>query len=135
MVTRKTRGQKRLATITYGQLAEWTGLAEGSIRNAVHQGRMDAKSLDSILRWVNERREKAGLPMIGDHTQPIPETDTPDNVESPTDATNDVQNPLNPDTLQRNESEGDSRPAHHPSCRCNDCWEASKAKRASTSHD
>lgn len=62
----KTRGQKKLISITYRQLAEWTGMHEGSIRNAVHQGRLDPADLDATIRWVNRRRKRKGLSLIGD---------------------------------------------------------------------
>ncbi len=61
----RMRGKKRLITITYAQLAEWSGMAEGSVRNAVHQGRLDPTDIHAVIRWANSRREAKGLPAMG----------------------------------------------------------------------
>ena len=64
------RGPGRLATLTYALLAEWTGLALRTVQTYGSSGVFDPYSIDSALRFVNTRRQKAGLPLIGQPTQP-----------------------------------------------------------------
>ena len=46
MNTKPTRGESRLCSVTYSQLAEWTGLAVGSVRNAAHAGKFDKSCIE-----------------------------------------------------------------------------------------
>ncbi len=120
-----TRGPKRLLTITYGQIASWAGLTQGSIRNAVCQKRLDVDDIHDVLRWVNVHRRRRGLPMIGD-----PDVDTLDTQNNGQTAGESVQNPSKPavdaDTPERTEP----RVSHPPSCRCNACYEDYRRERA-----
>lgn len=69
-----TRGKAKLCSLTYELLAEWTGLTEGTIRNAASRGDFDRNSLTSTLEWANAKRARRGLLPIGipttERTQP-----------------------------------------------------------------
>jgi hypothetical protein len=66
----RTRGQTRLCSITYSQIAEWTGLALHTVRSYASRGEFDQGDIESVLTWVNGRRASAGLPMIGQPKEP-----------------------------------------------------------------
>ncbi len=66
------RGPGRLATLTYAQLAEWSGLSLGTVQTYGSSRVFDPYSIDSALCWVNTRRRKLGLPLIGQPTEPPP---------------------------------------------------------------
>ena len=118
----KTRGPRRLASITYSTLAKWTGMKEGSIRNAVHQGRLELGDLDGLLRWANQHRAARGLPLIGDPaSEPIPPA-----PESPPAGTTAPQPAPDEDTPQR----PTTRLTHPVTCRCSECYQASKSRKA-----
>jgi hypothetical protein len=81
---RKARGESKLCSVTYTQLSEWTLLSVGALRNMQHAGVIDVRNLVGILTWVNRRRARLGLPMIGQpaddlpqRTLKIPDTDEP----------------------------------------------------------
>ena len=119
----KTRGPKRLATITYGTLSRWTGMAEGSIRNAVHKGRLDLDGIDGLLRWANQRRKAKGLPMIGDPSEPPP-------LDPPSPDTDATETTTQQPALPADTPDAPTSPLRHPpSCRCNDCYLASKSRK------
>jgi hypothetical protein len=61
----RTRGEQRLCSITYSQLAEWTGLALHSVRSYATTGHFERHDIESVLAWVNARRAANGLQMIG----------------------------------------------------------------------
>lgn len=71
--TKPKGAQTRLCSLTYSQLAEWTGLAARSIQSYAARGDFDRNDLESVLRWVNGRRASAGLPMIGQPKDTSPE--------------------------------------------------------------
>lgn len=118
----KTRGQKRLFEITYGTIAKWCDMAEGSVRNAVHQKRLDPKDIHGLIQWVNQRRSRKGLPSIGDPTaEPI------------------LPIPVNPDaetTTPQSAPKQDtpklptSRLTHSPTCKCSECYRSLKSRKA-----
>lgn len=66
------RGPGRIATITYPQIAEWTGLTLATVRTYASRGIMDTDSVESIIAWVNTRRVHRGWPLIG---QPAEKTE------------------------------------------------------------
>jgi hypothetical protein len=61
--------EKRLWCLTYSQIATWAWLKPRTVQEYASRGEFDASSIESTLKWVNTRRRKAGLPMIG---QPPP---------------------------------------------------------------
>ena len=72
---KKTRGEQRFGGVTYSQIAEWSGLKLSTIQayGARRRG-FDPHNLESVLQWVNARRQARGLPMIG-APEEEPETD------------------------------------------------------------
>jgi hypothetical protein len=65
-------------------LSQWTLLSVGALRNLQHAGVINVRNLNSILTWVNARRARLGLPLIGlppedlpQHTLVEPDTDEP----------------------------------------------------------
>jgi hypothetical protein len=61
----KTRGEKRLSSITYSKLAAWTTLSLHTIRYHGAKGTFKGMGVDELIQWANEYRKAAGLPMIG----------------------------------------------------------------------
>lgn len=116
----KTRGPKRLASINYGTLARWTGMAEGSIRNAVNKGRLELDGIDSLIRWANERRAAKGLPPVGDPSEPPPAAEAPPaDIETASDP---------PVPNQDAQPVSATATPHTPSCRCHSCYLRSKTR-------
>lgn len=62
---RRKGDEQRLWTLTYSQIAEWSGLAPRSVRAYASQGQYDPREIESVLCWVNARRQRQGLPLIG----------------------------------------------------------------------
>lgn len=60
----RRRGPQTLARITYPTLSEWTGLAVGTLRNLASEGQLP-RDLPGVITWVNTRRARQGLPLIG----------------------------------------------------------------------
>ena len=65
----KTRGEGHLWVLTYGWIAEVTGLGRRTIANYARAGRFDSSDPISVLCWVNDRRQREGRPLLG-----VPET-------------------------------------------------------------
>jgi hypothetical protein len=61
----KTRGEKRLGSITYSLLAEWSGLTLHTVRTYAARGHFEGKTVEELIAWANSRRAAAGLPLIG----------------------------------------------------------------------
>jgi hypothetical protein len=66
----KTRGEKRLGSITYSKLAAWTTLSLHTIRYHGAKGTFKGMGVDELIQWANEYRKAAGLPMIGQPGEP-----------------------------------------------------------------
>ena len=79
----KTRGEQRFAGLTYSQIAEWCGLKPSTVQSYAKRGRFNVRDLAGTLRWVNSRRARLGLPLIGDPAEP----DTIEPVADPPAAT------------------------------------------------
>jgi len=62
---RKKGDEDRLWTLTYSQIAAWSGLKPSTVRSYCQRGDFDRASIESVLAWVNARRQARGLPMIG----------------------------------------------------------------------
>lgn len=66
----KGRGEARFASVTYSQLAEWTGYAVRTVRHHALAGAFDRYDLADCIRWVNEVRAKRGFRPIGEAPEP-----------------------------------------------------------------
>jgi hypothetical protein len=72
----RTRGaQQKLWVLTYSQIAKWAGLEVRTVQEYASRGQFERDNLESVLEWVNARRRRQGLPLIGQ-----PDSDTPENV-------------------------------------------------------
>lgn len=71
------RGERKICSVTYTALAQWTGLRVVTVRNCASRGDFESRDIESVLRWVNARRQRLGLPMIG-----VPDGDN--QVDAPT---------------------------------------------------
>ena len=55
-----------LVRITYNTIAELAGgIAGDTARQYAQRGQFDSRNLESVLYWVNTRRDAKGLPLIG----------------------------------------------------------------------
>lgn len=52
--------------LTYSQIANWSGVSNKTIRNAVWRKEFDPRDIESVLRWVNRRRLRRGLGLVGE---------------------------------------------------------------------
>jgi hypothetical protein len=64
-MAKKTRGEQRVAAVTYSQIAEWTGLQLSTVQSYGAKGRIPKHDLEAVLSWVNARRARRGLQPIG----------------------------------------------------------------------
>ena len=71
------RGECKIWSLTYSTIAEWTGLRVVTVRNCASRGDFDPRDIESVLCWVNSRRQRLGLAMIG-----VPDGDN--QVDAPT---------------------------------------------------
>ena len=62
---RTVGAENRLWTLRYSQIAQWVGLTVSTVRSYAQRGQFRRGDIESVLTWVNRRRAKAGLPMIG----------------------------------------------------------------------
>lgn len=75
----ETRGEQRFASVTYSQIADWTGLKLSTVRTYGAGRVFNPYSLRSVLEFVNRRRRVKGLPLIGE----IPDDDDSEPEISP----------------------------------------------------
>ena len=92
-LAKKTRGEQRFGGLTYTQISEWTGLNRDTVRNYRHAGQFDPQDVIDTLCWVNSRRKRLGLPLLG-IPRPDPEPIEPD--EYAHNAPIPIQTPYNP---------------------------------------
>ncbi len=72
-MSKGVRGGQKFAAVTYEWVAEQSGLALSSVQSYGANGTFDKNDLDSTLAFINLRRLRRGLPMIGDpHTKKAP---------------------------------------------------------------
>lgn len=62
---KKTRGQAKLASLTYDRIAELTQYSLNTVRSYATRGVFDARDLESCLCWINERRKRKGWELYG----------------------------------------------------------------------
>jgi len=100
--------QKKLCHLTYSQIAEWVGLAPRSVIQYASRGEFKSDDLESVLRWVNARRQVRGLPMIG-----VPTETPPESTDSPT-----VENQPKSDRIADEPDNSGAKPnvSHFPKC-------------------
>lgn len=61
----RTRGEQRFGSITYRQIAQWTGLTLSTVQSYGARGVIPKHDVAACVHWVNERRRRQGLPFIG----------------------------------------------------------------------
>ena len=77
-MARPKGSRNTLIAITYDTIGELAGgIAGDTARQYAQRGRFDPRNLDTVLAWVNTRRQRLGLPMIG-----VPDGDN--QVDAPT---------------------------------------------------
>ena len=77
-MARPKGSRNTLIAITYDTIGELAGgIAGDTARQYAQRGQFDPRNLDSALAWVNARRQRLGLPMIG-----VPDGDN--QVDDPT---------------------------------------------------
>ena len=54
-----------LVRITYDDIGRMAGIAGDTARQFAQRGQFDSRDLDSLLTWVNARRARKGLPLVG----------------------------------------------------------------------
>ena len=54
-----------LIRITYDDIGRLAGIAGDTARQYAQRGQFAPRNLDSLLAWVNARRQRLGMPMIG----------------------------------------------------------------------
>ena len=64
-MSRPRGSRNRLVTLDYDGIGELVGIRGNPARRYAQRGEYDARDLDSLLRWINGRRQRLGLPMIG----------------------------------------------------------------------
>ncbi len=70
-----------LIRITYDTVGELTGIAGDTARQYAQRGQFDPRNISSVLCWVNARRQRLGLQMIG-----VPDGDNQDDARTTTSA-------------------------------------------------
>jgi hypothetical protein len=63
----KRRGPKRLATITYQDLSEWTGLSLGTIRNRAAE--LQGLDVRGLIRWAERHKRRGYKAIVSEATQ------------------------------------------------------------------
>jgi hypothetical protein len=76
----RPRGSRNaLIRVTFDVIAEMAGGITGdTARRYAQRGLFDSRDLESILRWVNERRKRQGEPLIGLPTDDASQADSHD---------------------------------------------------------
>ena len=65
-MSRPQGSRNRLVSLTYDTIAEMAGGITGdTARRYAQRGEYDARSLASVMEWINRRRASQGLPLIG----------------------------------------------------------------------
>jgi hypothetical protein len=62
---RRTGSRNKLITISYDVIGELAGIAGDTAKTYAHRHEYDPRDLGSVLTWVNKRRKRHGLPMVG----------------------------------------------------------------------
>jgi len=70
---RPAGSRNRLVTLDYDSIGALVGIRGNTARRYAQRGLFDSRDLESILRWVNERRKRQGEPLIGLPTDDAPQ--------------------------------------------------------------
>ena len=82
-MSRPQGSRNRLVSLTYDTIAEMAGGITGdTARRYAQRGLFDSRDLDSVLTWVNSRRQRQGEPFIGIPDGDNRAVDTPAPVEA-----------------------------------------------------
>ncbi len=72
----RQRGSRNtLVKVDYDLIGRLAAISGDTARQYAHRHEYDPRDLDSVLRWVNKRRQLKGQPMIGGHTSNLLEAD------------------------------------------------------------
>jgi hypothetical protein len=70
---RRQGSRNALIRVTFDLIAELAGGIRGdTVKRYAQRGQFDPRDLDSVLTWVNSRRQRQGEPLIG-----LPDGDNP----------------------------------------------------------
>jgi len=58
----KTRGEQRFASLTYSQVARWTGLRLSTVQSYGAKGRIDMQDMVGMLQWIDEQCRRRHRP-------------------------------------------------------------------------
>jgi hypothetical protein len=72
---RQTGSRNTLVKVDYDLIGDLAGIAGDTAKQYAHRGEYDSRCLDSVLRWVNGRRDAKGLPLIGMPSESPPEAE------------------------------------------------------------
>jgi len=75
---RPHRSRNALIRITYDDIGELAGVLGNTAQKYSQRGHFDPRDLDSVLSWVNSRRQRQGEPLIGMPTDDAPQADSDD---------------------------------------------------------
>ena len=93
-----TRGPERLCSVTYPQMAEWTGYTVKTLRTYAARGYFTRNSVLSVISWANQIRQKKGWQLLG---QPDDELNRPVNKDGEKSQENSLdKSPNQPDILE-----------------------------------
>ena len=83
---RKLGSEERLCSLTYSMIGLWVELSPRTVGRYARRGDFNRKNLESTLQWVNARRARRGLPLIGapEHLPTSPEPIAPTGGYNPT---------------------------------------------------
>jgi hypothetical protein len=70
---RQKGSRNTLVKIDYDLIGDLAGVAGDTAKQYSHRGEYDPRSLESILRWINDRRAVKGLSLIGLPSENLPE--------------------------------------------------------------
>ncbi len=77
-MSRPKGSRNALIRINYDMIGELVGIRGDTARAYAQRGEYDARSLESVLQWINGRRQRQGETLIG-----LPTDDASDDDEAP----------------------------------------------------
>ena len=64
-MSRPKGSRNRLVTLDYDVIGALVGIRGNTARRYAQRGEYDARSLASVMKWINRRRTARGWPLIG----------------------------------------------------------------------
>ncbi|MFN7293094.1 MAG: hypothetical protein ACK5YR_15695 [Pirellula sp.] len=62
----RSKGSRNtLIRIDYDTIGRMAGVAGDTAKQYAHRGEYDPRNLENVLQWVNGRRARRGLPLVG----------------------------------------------------------------------